>query len=217
MKELLSLIGKGTNSYGCGVLVTYNQVKYVATAGHVCRAMGEGPYWGIHGAALRKTQNPVGGYAIMALIDCILDTQGESDLAICQLTRDIYSDTVNLNNLQPASNLIGMKVSAIGYPVDYVSKHIALCTEDPLPPLEASGVITRKFDEPIYSNGISIPYQGGYYVKMDLPLVKNGSGFSGALVVGQDKTPLGIIVAGTESGDLIFSPIARLLPLLSKI
>ncbi|MBN2611395.1 MAG: hypothetical protein JXB00_07560, partial [Bacteroidales bacterium] len=167
MNNALALIGKGTTSYGCGVLVTFNQVKYIATAGHVIRAMDGCPAWAIHSPELKCTQNPSGGYRIMALVDEVIDTQGKSDIAICRLTRDIYSDTVNLNNLSPAGNLIGKKVIALGYPVDYVLEHLKRESEQHLPPLVARGEITSSFDSKITIESDEILLSGGYYVRME--------------------------------------------------
>lgn len=219
MNDTLALIGKGASSYGCGVLVTFNQVKYIASAGHVIRAMGGCPAWAIHGPTLKCTQNPIGGYAIMALVDELIDIQGKTDLAICHLTRDINSDTVNLDDRPPAGNLIGQPVVALGYPVDYVLEHLKRESEEHLPSLQARGVITGVFDENIVtSGGTEIAFRGGFYVKMDNPLPNHGSGFSGALVVSEHSNmPLGIITGGTESGDLIFSPIESLRALMKRL
>lgn len=215
MQEIIMLIGRGTTSYGCGVLVSYKQRKYIATAGHVIRLMGQGPFWAIHGPELKKTQNPAGGYRIMGLVNEIVDNHWKSDLAICELTRDIDGNAVQLDELLPADDLIGTKVIATGYPVDYVLDNVKLESEQHLPPMEARGEIIGLFDSKITVESEEVPVSG-YYVRMDQALQNHGSGFSGALITDESKTPLGIIVAGFESGDLIFTPIAQVRSLVNR-
>lgn len=194
-------MGSGTTSYGCGLLISWHQKRYILTAGHVIRVAQMQQIWAM--PDLKLTQDPRGGYEVIWVEEVFVDDN--YDLAVCEIMEppNIFKHSffpleTHSENV-PAGLNPGDKVELAGYPVEYVEEQVKANREDPLPLCRIEGEITAKpIPKDIEKRGFPSDINNSIINNSILVQLKKGvlmKGFSGGTVLKND-IPSGIAIGG---------------------
>jgi hypothetical protein len=205
------LVGAGSISHGCGILVTFAGKKFVTTTQHIVNQLEKEPDLPWVQFHLRKTKYPINGAQRLQIND-IIKSDDHNDLALCFTDPIPGGQYLEIDGRIPAP---GCQVKAFGYPIIYAAEQLALNLEDPLLPFQMEGTIIDHVPQLTLRN----PYDGTLVEVSDIIVAKmdNGrgfSGYSGGLIVNAEyNTPLGLII-GENGNHIIFSSFSKITAIL---